>query len=222
MKNGLLFICVLLFAVGAFAQNEQAPLQEKDINYKNWSYKGVRDGNELDLRNEAKGKRLVLVVYFAPWCHNWQHDAPTLEHLYEKYKDKGLDIVGVGEYGTVAEMQTNLEQMKITFPVVYESDNSDQREKTRHYDYRRSTGDTRKWGSPYYVILDPSKLEKKGDTLTKHTFIINGEMIMTDGEKLIRERLGLPAGEIPAGSAAKAGEIEKCEPTRKIGEIKKP
>ena len=74
-----------------------------------------------------------MVVYFAPWCPNWQHDAPIAERLYETYKNNGLQVVGVGEYGAVDSIRTNLSEMKVTFPVVYESQSRDDRQKTSHY-----------------------------------------------------------------------------------------
>ena len=92
--------------------------------------------------------------------------------------------------------------MKVTFPVVYESESRTDKQNTKHYDYRRSTGDTRNWGSPWYIFLEPAKFEKKGDTLVKKTHVINGEMIEIEGEKFIREKLGLPAVEPKAKSAA--------------------
>ena len=95
------FAAVLIFAIGLIinvsAQNEQAPILEKDIVYKDWTLKSIRDGKDLNLRDLTQGKRLVAVVYWAPWCHNWQHDAPMLQKLYDKYKDQGFEIVGVGE-----------------------------------------------------------------------------------------------------------------------------
>jgi thiol-disulfide isomerase/thioredoxin len=92
-----------------------------------------------------------MVVYFAPWCGNWRHDAPMLEKLYEKYKAAGFGIVAVGEYDPVASMKTNLDFMKITFPAVYESENRTEKQNTLHYNYRKSTGDARNWGSPCYL-----------------------------------------------------------------------
>jgi len=217
------FAALVIFLVTgcAFTQNEQSPLVEKDINYKNWSYKDVRGGDDTELRKFAKGKKLVMVVYFAPWCPNWKHDAPMLERFYEKYKANGLDIIGVGEYDTADAVKTNLDALKITFPVVYESQSRDNRQTTLHYGYRQSTGDTRKWGSPWYIFLDPSSLEKKGDELLTKASVINGEIIEPEGERFIRQKLGLPAAEIKA-EAAKNKEIETCDPEKKTVELKKP
>jgi len=209
----MLFICAL-----AFGQNEQSPIVEKEIDYKNWTYKDVQTDKDINLRDFAKGHKLTMVVYFAPWCGNWRHDAPMLEKLYEKYKGNGLNVIGVGEYGSVADMKSILDSSKITFPAVYESENRDKRQYTLHYSYRQSTGDKRNWGSPWYIFLTPSVMEKKGDTLTKKTFVINGEMIETEGEQFIRKQLGLPALESkPALSVSE--KIEACPAEPKVANI---
>lgn len=206
-------ILFILFGLNfTFGQNEQAPIVEREISYKNWTLKSIRTGEDVTLSDLAKGKKLVIVVYFAPWCGNWRWDARFLPRLYDKYKDKGLEIVGVGEYDPVTNMKTNLDSLKITFPAVYESESRDDREKTKHFDYRRSTGDSRKWGSPWYIFLTPAAFEKKGDTLVKKTHVINGEMIEVEGEKFIRERLGLPKDETKAAVAD--NKIEVCDPTK--------
>jgi len=200
MKTFLALAILLSGFVFTSAQTEQAPLLEKEINYKDWTYRNVRDDKSLNLREATKGKKLVMVVYFAPWCPNWKHEAPFAQKLYEKYKKDGLEIVGVGEYDTVAAMKTNLEIFKITFPVVYESDSTQTKQKTLHYEYRKAVGDTRSWGSPWNIFIEPTKIEKKGDVLLKKAFIANGELIEADAEKFVRQKLGLPAEEIKAAS----------------------
>jgi thiol-disulfide isomerase/thioredoxin len=213
----VLILLSLSFAI-AQAQNEQAPIVERDIGYKNWKLKRVNGGEAIDLREYANGKKLVMVVYFAPWCGNWKHDAPMLQRLHDKYGDKGLGIIAVGEYDPVTAMQANLDALKITFPAVYESENRAEKQNTLHYTYRKSTGDTRNWGSPWYIFLTPSTMVSAGDTLTKRTFVINGEMIESEGEKFIRERLGLAASSPNTAIAGKA--IEACEPDKKAVLVK--
>jgi hypothetical protein len=115
-------------------------------------------------------------------------------------------------------MQANLDALKITFPAVYESENRTEKQNTMHYTYRRSTGDTRNWGSPWYIFLTPATIQQAGDILTKRSFIINGEMIESEGEKFIREKLGLEKGK---AGLAKKSEIEACKPDKAIA-ISKP
>jgi len=220
MKNLCVLIILLFAAAMAPAQNEQSPLVEKEFTYKNWKYKDARTSSEVDLRKLTEGRKLVMVVYFAPWCPNWKHDAPLVQRLYDKYRADGLEVVGVGEYDPVDAMKTNLDNLKITFPVVYESENRADKQKTLHYEYRKAAGDTRNWGSPWYVFLEPAKLEKKGDILTRKTSVVNGEIIEGEVEKMIREKLGLQAA--TSAVLSKSGEIEPCEPDSKKSAPAKP
>ncbi len=218
----LLALAIMLFGLTfASAQTEQAPLQEKEIKYKDWTYKSIRDDKNINLREFAQNKKLVMVVYFAPWCPNWKHEAPFAQKLYEKYKSNGFDVIGVGEYDTVAAMKTNLDAFKITFPTVYESDSKEAKQKTLHYDYRKAVGDTRGWGSPWNIFLEPSKLTKKGDVLTEKTFVVNGELIEAEVEKFVREKLGLPVGEVKTNKTA-SKTVEACEPEKKMASFVKP
>lgn len=221
MKSFLALVILLLSFTFTYADHEYAPLQEHEFKYKNWTYKSVRDDSEINLREFAEGKKLVMVVYFAAWCPNWRNEAPFAEKLYEKYKANGFDVIGVSEYASLEETKTNLNFFNITFPVVHESVSKDDKQKTPHYDYRKETGDTRNWGSPWNLFIEPANVEKKGDTLLKKAYVVNGELIEADAEKFIREKLGLPAEETSA-TATKGKTIETCDEDKKEITFKKP
>ena len=174
--------------------HEYAPLLEQKLDYKDWSFNRLSDGTPVSLRELAKGKKLVMVVYFAPWCGNWRAEAPVALKLYDKYKAQGFEIVGVSEYGAVEDTRKYFDaQGGAPFPVVVESEATDAREKTTHFGYRQAAGDPRKWGSPFNVFLEPAKLNKTGDVLTEKAFVVGGELIEKDAEQFIRERLGITA-----------------------------
>ncbi|MBA2334772.1 MAG: redoxin domain-containing protein [Pyrinomonadaceae bacterium] len=191
MKILFALIILSLGFILVSAQNEQAPVVEKEFAYKDWVYKNVKTGTDMNLRKFSFGKKLVMVVYFAPWCPNWKHDAAFVQGLYEKYKGNGFDVIGVGEYDPVDVMKTHLDAYKITFPAVYESELRTDKQKTLHYEYRKAAGDTRNWGSPWYVFLEPEKLEKSGIILSKKANVVNGELIKDQAESFIRTKLGL-------------------------------
>lgn len=222
MKWLAAILTIFVAASLATGQNEQAPILEKDIVYKDWTYKDIRTGEDVNLRKLAQGKKLTMVVYFAPWCSNWKHDAPILQRLYDKYSSQGLGIIAIGGYDPVPSMRSSLETLKITFPAVYESESRADKQKTLHYQYRRFTGDTRNWGSPWYIFLSPATMEPKGDILTRRTSIINGEVFEAEGEKFIREKLGLAPNTSTTISGASKGLIEVCEPKSKIADLRKP
>ena len=197
------FIFSILFipsTVRAQAGHEYSPLVEKTVNYKNWTLNSLKDDKPVELRSLVQGKKLVMVVYFAPWCPNWRNEAPVAAKLYEKYKDQGFQVIGVSEYGTRADVTTFFGPDGSPYPVVSESELRDDREKTAHYGYRQLTGDTRKWGSPWNIFLEPAALNKKGDVLTEKAWVVNGELIEADVDKFISERLN-----------AKTAAIEPCK-----------
>jgi thiol-disulfide isomerase/thioredoxin len=178
-------------AAGASDAHEYAPIQEKKINYKDWTFKRMGTGEPVNLREWTRGKKLVLVVYLAPWCNNWKLEAPVVERLYAKYKAHGFDVIGVSNYGTERDQQIHFKDKTPPYTVVIESDTREARDQTTHYAYRQLTGDARKWGSPYNIFLVPSKLKHDGDVLTEKAWITNGELVEEEAEKFIRKRLGL-------------------------------
>ena len=189
-----LVICVLANAAAAVALSdghEYAPIQEKKINYKDWTFKRMGTGEPVNLRTWAKGKKLVLIVYLAPWCNNWKLEAPVVDRLYEKYKAHGFDVIGVSNYGSERDQQVYFKDKNVPYTVVVESDTREARDKTMHYVYRQMTGDARKWGSPYNIFLVPSKLKQEGDVLTEKAWVNNGELIEAEADEFIRKRLGL-------------------------------
>ena len=205
-----------------FAQggNEQSPIVEKDIAYKNWVYKNVQTGADTDLRVAAAGKKLVMVVYFAPWCPNWKHDVRFVQSMYEKYRASGMEVIGVGEYDPVDSMKSHIAEYKLSFPVVWESDARTAKQTTSHFEYRRFVGDTRSWGSPWYIFLEGSRIAAEGPVIIKRAPVVNGELIQPDAEKFIREKLGLKPQAI--AGLTKSPEVEACEPEKKTGILSKP
>lgn len=174
------------------AGHEYAPLLEKEINYKDWTFKSLKDGTSVNLREWARGKKLVLVVYFAPWCSNWKYEAPIVSKLYDKYKQHGFDVIAVSEYATADDTRKYFQSAGLaSFPVVVESEAREDREKTTHYGYRKACADTRKWGSPFNVFLEPAKLKWSGDVVAEKAWVVGGELIEKDVEQFIREKLGL-------------------------------
>jgi len=131
----------------------------------------------------------VMVVYFAPWCPNWRNEAPIAASLYTKYKDQGFAVIGVSEYGMRDAVANFFGPTGSPYPVVSESELRDDRTKTPHFAYRQATGDTRNWGSPWNIFLEPASLAKTGDVLTEKAWVVNGELIEADVDKFIADHL---------------------------------
>lgn len=65
----------------------------------------------------TKGK-VVLYDFWASWCAPCRQAFPAYEKLYQKYKKRGLIIVGVGTDQKPADSAKFLKGLKTTFPVV--------------------------------------------------------------------------------------------------------
>jgi hypothetical protein len=125
-------------------------------------------------------------------------------------------------YDPVDNMKAHIKRYNLTFPSVYESTSTAERFTSLHYAQRSEAGDKRKWGSPWYVFLDGTKLEPDGQiVLSKKPLVVNGELMKKETEAFIQQKLGItPAGQSAATGRSK--EIEVCDPETKATEFKKP
>ncbi len=199
----LLTLALSPLATMAQAGHEYSPLVEKMVNYKNWSLTGLKSDKAENLRALIAGKKLVMIVYFAPWCGNWRNEAPIAAKLYDKYKAQGFQVIGVSEYASRDDVKSFFGEAGPPYPIVTESESRDEKMKTLHYEYRQLTGDTRNWGSPWNIFLEPARVNATGDVLTEKAWVVNGELIEDEVDKFVASKV--------APSAAAANVIEPCK-----------
>ena len=53
------------------------------------------DGSEISLSDHAGKGKYLLIDFWASWCPPCRRANPKLVKLYEKYRDKGFEIVGI-------------------------------------------------------------------------------------------------------------------------------
>lgn len=206
MNKLLIALSVVAFVLSpslarAQAGHEYSPLVESTVNYESWTLPNVSTDKQEDLRKLMAGKKLVMIVYFAPWCGNWKNEAPIAAKLYDKYKAQGFQVIGVSEYATKDDVRNYFGKDGPPYPVVIESDSREQKEKTPHYMYRQTTGDKRNWGSPWNIFLEPGKVTASGAVLTEKAWVVNGELVEDEVDKFIASKVG----------AATATVIQPCK-----------
>ena len=77
--------------------------------------------------DEFRGKKVILIDFWTYSCINCQRTLVYIEGWYQKYKDKGLVIIGIHtpEFGfekEIENVQNAVKQFKLTYPVVLDND----------------------------------------------------------------------------------------------------
>lgn len=189
----LFFVVVVAASASAFAQNDKGhyyvPLRDVEMEIKDFNFLTL-DGKTINLREAVKGKKLVLIHYFAAWCHNSNFDVKTMKELYQKYKDQGFTVIGVCEYSNEMELRGFIERHRPEYTICMEGDGKfKDRTGTTHYTYRSKLDDNRHWGTPLNVLISAEDIQKKGDIIAKRVRIAPGEVIKSEFEELIQEKL---------------------------------
>lgn len=74
------------------------------------------NGNEIKIG--GKQDKVYLVDFWATWCSPCREAMPYFQELYDKYRDRGLMVVGIALDSTPEEVRAFVEQLKITYPIV--------------------------------------------------------------------------------------------------------
>jgi hypothetical protein len=169
---------------------EPAPIVERQINFHDLNLK-QRDGQLFNLREYISGKQVVIVSFVAGWCKNSNENGHVVKRLYDKYGDKGLGVVIVAEYSDKEELTQHINRIGINYPVVIETDDRDARKKTIHFKYRQMAGDKRKWGTPFYIILEARNIlpAGKNEPIARIVHTVSGEIIESEADLFLATRL---------------------------------
>jgi len=117
---------VKLFLIGAllFASACSPPRDENggdgrvDIGLPVPAYRAVSiSGDSVSLA--AQQGKVVLLNIWATWCHPCRDEIPELRELHAKYKDRGLELVGVSVDADGAEdnIREFMKEFEMTYPV---------------------------------------------------------------------------------------------------------
>ena len=127
MKKVLLFF--VLLSLGAIAARAQFIQQDLDNKYATELVKvgtaapdfkmKTPEGKTLQLSKFAKGKTVVL-DFWASWCRDCRKDAPEVVRMYEKYRQHGIEFIGISMDTDVEAWKKAIGQFGITYPQVSE------------------------------------------------------------------------------------------------------
>jgi thiol-disulfide isomerase/thioredoxin len=79
------------------------------------------DGKPIAISDFVGKGQYVLADFWASWCAPCKADMPDIIALYEKYKDRGLKVIGITVSDTPEKSDSIVKTMGIPFPQIYES-----------------------------------------------------------------------------------------------------
>ena len=115
IQNKFLKLFTILTFSTIFTLSAAAQVKEGD-DAPNFTLKNL-DGKEVSL-NQFRGKH-VLVNFWATWCGPCKIEMPSLEALYEKFKDKNFALLAISNDMFGANIvKPFVKAHKINFPVL--------------------------------------------------------------------------------------------------------
>jgi cytochrome c biogenesis protein CcmG, thiol:disulfide interchange protein DsbE len=106
-----LTLTVVMLAVPVSALDRGARAPEIDL----------RDRSGARVRMASPRGKVVLVDFWASWCAPCREELPVLQRLYERYRERGLVVVGVNVDREQRNMNDYVQRFRLTFPVVHDS-----------------------------------------------------------------------------------------------------
>jgi len=105
----LLALCTILSNPVSAAQGSAPDFTLNDIN-----------GKKVNL-SEFKGKA-VLLNFWATWCGPCRAEMPSLNNLYNEYKDKDFVVLAVSVDTSEKPVKSFARELKLTFPILMDKD----------------------------------------------------------------------------------------------------
>ena len=120
----IIFISIIFFISFTYVANAQALLQA-GMKAPNFSLKNI-EGKKISLSQYSK-KKVVVILFWATWSINSPKALKRFEKFYKKYKNKGVQIIGVNVDNQaisgkdMENIKKIVKKLQITFPVLIDN-----------------------------------------------------------------------------------------------------
>ena len=90
-----------------------------DVTCTNWDTKQT-----TTLRELSKGKKVILLDFWASWCNPCRKEIPNVKAMYAKYKAKGFEVVSVSADKDDKAWKKALQEEQLPWPNFRDADHS--------------------------------------------------------------------------------------------------
>ena len=95
------------------------PLLSRQISLRDFSLPTLE--GELKSLNDYRGK-LVFLNFWATWCPPCRDEMPSMEALYQRFKERGLEIIAVNIGESQSEVLAFMQEYGLSFPTLLDED----------------------------------------------------------------------------------------------------
>jgi cytochrome c biogenesis protein CcmG/thiol:disulfide interchange protein DsbE len=85
----------------------------------------VKDMNGANVRLADHKGKVILINFWATWCAPCKTELPAFVELYDRYKDKGLVILGVSADDDAETLRSFAAEWKLNYPILVGRDEED-------------------------------------------------------------------------------------------------
>lgn len=136
-------ILLLMITAPAFANASQVGTVARDFSLPDLT------GKTINLQT-FKGK-VVLLDFWQPWCEPCREEFPALDALYKKYRNDGLEVIGINLDDSETRLHEFLQKVPISFTILI--DKKDRTRKSYHLEILPSAFIVGKDGVIRYVHI---------------------------------------------------------------------
>ena len=129
VKGVLIFLSFIIGFIVLFSQDSLLSVSQKeaiekalsDINKApDFTLKAINDSTYT--LSKLKGN-VVLINFWATWCGPCRMEIPEFNELYEKYHNKGFELLGISISDTKKQLKNYTNSYKVKYPLLYGSAN---------------------------------------------------------------------------------------------------